>query len=229
MRQLMIGLLLQIGTPLFAHQAWAAETGSITGRITFAKGAVKLATIKAAKDVAVCGKKPIQDESLVVASDGSLANVVVSVEGAPATSSSGKVVHVDQKDCRYVPHVQTAPVGAKLELNNSDPVLHNVHAYVGNVTQFNMAMPIQNMKIPQKLDKTGVVRLKCDAGHTWMAAYIVVKPHALTAVTGADGRFRIDNVSAGTYKLEVWHEKLGTKVIPVTVSASSPAQVDLAW
>jgi hypothetical protein len=53
--------------------------------------------------------------------------------------------------------------------------------------------------------------------------------HAFAAVTGPDGSFRIDNVPAGKYKLEVWHEKLGTKVIPVMVSAESAAQADLAW
>src|SRR3954464_13387034 len=34
---------------------------------------------------------------------------------------------VDQKQCRYAPHAMIVPVGAKLEITNSDPILHNVH------------------------------------------------------------------------------------------------------
>jgi len=35
---------------------------------------------------------------------------------------------VDQKDCQYAPHSLIAPVGSKIEITNSDSILHNVHA-----------------------------------------------------------------------------------------------------
>jgi hypothetical protein len=39
-------------------------------------------------------------------------------------------------------------------------------------------------------------------------------------VTGADGKFTIANLPAGTYEVEAWHEKLGTQKSKVTVGAS---------
>ena len=36
---------------------------------------------------------------------------------------------IDQKDCRYHPHVFGMRVGQPLEIVNSDPTLHNIHAH----------------------------------------------------------------------------------------------------
>jgi hypothetical protein len=45
------------------------------------------------------------------------------------------------------------------------------------------------------------------------------------AISGADGRFTIDNVPPGTYELRVWHEALKGAPQKVTVSAGKPADV----
>jgi plastocyanin len=207
----------------------AGARAQVSGRITHAKGTVPPATLKADKDVAVCGKTPIPDETLVVAKDGGLANAVVSIEGVPGAATKPSTATIDQTGCRYQPHVQAVSTGSSLVMGNSDPLLHNVHAYHGDRTVFNAAMPIPNMKLPpKKLDKAGVVNLKCDAGHAWMSAYIVVKPHGFVAVTGADGTFKIEGVPAGSYTAEIWHEKLGTKKVQVTVAADGKATLDAA-
>ena len=41
------------------------------------------------------------------------------------------------------------------------------------------------------------------------------------AVSGADGRFTIDNVPPGTYELRVWHEALKGAPQKVTVGAGT--------
>lgn len=205
----------------------SAAQAQVTGRITYAKGSAPAATLKPDKDLAICGKKPIPDETLVVAKDGGLANVVVSIEGVAGAATKPSTATVDQIGCRYQPHVQAVSAGSSLVMGNSDALLHNVHAYLGERTVFNAAMPIPNMTLPpKKLDKAGVVNLKCDAGHTWMSAFIVVKPHGFLAVTGADGTFKIEGVPAGSYTAELWHEKLGAKKVPVTVDADGKATFD---
>lgn len=215
--------------PILLAAPAVAQTGSVAGRIAYAKGPVAAARLKVDKDLPVCGKKPILDETLVVAKDGGLANVVVSIEGVPGAPADPRPLRIDQQGCRYVPHVQAGVVGARLDLVNGDAVLHNVHAYQGDFTPFNLAMPIPGQTIARTLEEPGLMTLKCDAGHTWMSAFVVVKPHRLLAVTAADGTFAIDGVPPGTWKAELWHEKLGTKTVPVTVTAGGRARLDVSW
>lgn len=167
-----------------------------------------------------CAKKPADDETVVV-KDKKLVNVWVHVtKGAPdaqAAADAPEVV-VDQKDCNYHPRVQAAVVGQKVVAKNNDPILHNVHTYLGPATVFNKGMANAQAKpITHVASKDGVIRWKCDV-HPWMRAFIGVNRNPFQAVTGADGAFKID-LPPGSYTLEAWHEKFGAKSVQVTVEA----------
>ena len=58
------------------------------------------------------------------------------------------------------------------------------------------------------MEKPGILRLRCDAGHTWMSAYIVVSDEPF-AMTDANGNFTIENLPPGKYEAEIWQEWLG--------------------
>ena len=75
------------------------------------------------------------------------------------------------------------------------------------------------------LARPGVVHLQCDAGHTWMRAYIVVVENPYFAVSDASGRFALTDVPAGSHKLKTWHEKLGILEQEVTVPAGAEAPI----
>jgi len=209
---------------LAALAAFPASAGDIKGSVKLAGAAPKLAPLKATKDVQTCGGE-LPDESVVV-TNGKLENVVVSLKGGAAKGEPGKVT-VDQHKCRYHPHVQATGTGSSLEILNSDPILHNIHGYLGTATAFNLAMPLKNQKITRKLDKPGLVRIKCDV-HAWMSGYIVVSDTPY-AVSGKDGSFVIKNVPAGTYTVTAWHEKLGEKTTQVTVPATGDATADFTF
>jgi hypothetical protein len=57
-----------------------------------------------------------------------------------------------------------------------------------------------------------VVRVFCNI-HESMSAVIVVLDTALFAATGPDGRFEIQNVPPGQYRLRVFHERAAPKVL----------------
>lgn len=65
--------------------------------------------------------------------------------------------------------------------------------------------------------------------HTWQSAYIVVTSIPYFAVTDQIGEFVIDRVPAGTYEIQVWHEKLGNQSSKVTVSSDSTLRVDFVY
>ena len=200
----------------------SARAEEIRGTVKFTGAAPKAASIPVTKDQTACGTS-VPDESAVIA-NGKLANVVVVVKGVPA--QAGKAV-LDNQKCRYAPHVQAAAVGSAFEIQNSDPVLHNSHGYLGTTSTFNVAMPLKNQKVTKKLDKPGAHKVKCDV-HPWMSAYVYVADGA-SAVSGADGSFAIPNVPPGKYTLTAWHERFGEKTAEVTVPASGAGNVEFAF
>lgn len=182
----------------------------------------------------VCGqKRPILSEQLVVSKDFGLANTAVVLLGVPeAVSSTEAAVEpavLNQENCVFSPHVQTVTRGAELSIGNSDPVIHNVHARLGETTVFNLGMPLRGVRLKRSAGGPGVVSLRCDSGHTWMEAYVIVVPHRFHATTDRDGNFTIPDVAPGRYTLRAWHEKLGVLDIPVEVSENAGAEVRLTY
>jgi plastocyanin len=177
------------------------------------------------RDQKTCGSQ-ITTPVVEIAAGGLLQNAVVFIEEiergkAPDLGASAKL---DNRGCRFVPHVQTVTVGQTIEITNSDPILHNTHAYAGNRTVFNLAL-VQGQQIPKKITTPGVMNIKCDYGHAWMDAWIHAFPHPYHAVTGADGIALITGVPPGKYRVGAWHQALGRQTREVVVEAGKPVQV----
>lgn len=143
----------------------------------------------------------------------------VYLDGVPSVQDfrPREPVLVDQKECQYAPHVLAVPAGTKLEITNSDPILHNVHGLEvtdqGLQTIFNIAQPVRGQRttLDSALTKPGIVFLSCEAGHPWMSAYIFVANHPYVTVTNDTGEFVIADVPAGTYRIKMWHEGVTLK------------------
>jgi len=202
----------------------AARGAAVEGTVRVDGACPKLAAVKVAKDASVCGVEQA-NEAVAAGPDGGLRNVVVSLHAvkppAPATPPAPGKATVDQVGCMYKPHVQAVTVGSELTLVNSDRVLHNVHANLAGVTVFNMAMPIKGQRLPTRLTRPGPVRLQCDAGHTWMNAwiYVLAEPASMFAVTDDRGHFSLPAVPPGEYTIEYWHEPTDGKGAGVTKTA----------
>ncbi len=199
---------------------------SVSGRVIFDGTPPAVEKVEVKSDMAVCGKEK-EVRKILLGVDQGVANAVVRVIGAkgPMPSKDGSL---DQVNCEFVPHVQVIPAEAKLKITSSDSVLHNSHGfYEDNSTAFNIAVPIVGMEVSHKMDKPGVVRLRCDAGHTWMSGYIFVTEEPFYALTDADGNFNIDGIPAGSYEIEVWQEWLGKIRQPVTVKEGAAEKVEI--
>jgi plastocyanin len=197
----------------------------VKGTVTVDGMAPKNAEIRMNADP-VCqreAKGPQAQETYLVGADGkSLANVFVYVKdglGSFSYDPPTDMAKIDQRECRYHPHVFGMRVGQPLEIMNSDPTLHNIHAIPKTNSEFNNGQPIQGMKMTHTFDKPEVmVPFKCDV-HGWMNAYVGVLDHPYFAVTDATGSFDIKNLPPGTYTIEAWHEKFGTMQQKVTIGA----------
>lgn len=176
---------------------------------------------------------PQMMETYLVGADGkSLGNVFVYVKdglGDRKFDPPTQPARIDQKDCRYHPHVFGMQVGQPLEILNSDPTLHNIHAVAKNNREFNNGQPIQGMKTTHTFTAPEVmVPFKCDV-HGWMNAYVGVLNHPYYAVTDASGTFNLKGLPPGTYTIEAWHEKLGTMTETVTVGAKETKDISFTF
>ena len=199
--------------------AVAAQNGSITGTITTtAKGT---APVRVTIDQTVCGAE-LPGEAIVVDAQGRLANAVVIVTGVKRQHPTEPLV-VNER-CRFAPRVQLIAPKATVKTTSNDPILHTTNAQLGNGRSlFNVALPFAGRTISRTISGTGNVRLHCDT-HPWMRGWMVVTSEA-ASISGADGRFTIDDVPPGTYELGVWHEALKGAPQKVTVSAGKPTDV----
>lgn len=204
-----------------ASASLAQAQGSITGTITTT--ARVLAPVRVTIDQKVCGPE-LPDEAIVVDGQGRLANAVVILTGVKRAARSDVLVTNDK--CRFAPRVQIIAPKASVKTTSHDAVLHTTNAQRDNGrTLFNVALPIPGITVTKAINSAGNVRLSCNT-HPWMRGWMVVTDEA-AAVSGADGRFTIDDVPPGTYDLRVWHEALKGAPQKVTVSAGKPTEVTL--
>jgi plastocyanin len=165
-------------------------------------------------------------ESFVV-DNGGLENVFVYVKdtfGDYRFDVPSAAAKLDQKSCRYTPHVLGVRVGQKLAVSNSDDTMHNIHA-TGDNGDWTKSEPLKNMVQEKTFTRREVmVPFKCDV-HNWMHAYVGVMDHPYFAVTHDGGRFELKNLPAGTYTVEAWHEKLGTASQHVTVGEKETKEI----
>ena len=209
-----------------------ATAGNVTGSIMFEGDAPAAETIRMNSDP-VCLKQATDTETeyYVVGDGGGLGNVFVYVKSGLTGSfpPASDTIILDQQGCRYTPHVFGIQVGQTLQVVNSDPTLHNIHATPANNAEFNTGQPIQGMTFDREFDNVEImVPFKCDV-HGWMNAYVGVLDHPFFAVSGGDGAFDISGLPPGTYEIEAWHEELGTQTQSVTVAEGGTAEVSFTF
>jgi hypothetical protein len=175
------------------------------------------------------GKRTVQ-ETVVVSSDGSLGNVFVRLQGSfPASPVPAEPVTIDQRACIYIPRVIGARVGQVLQVRNSDELLHNVHGFSARGHDFNVGQPKAGIVSQYRLKEEEImVRVTCDV-HRWMTAFVGVVSHPYFATSGRTGTYVIDNVPAGTYTIQTWHERYGVLSQTVLVGKGTTSTVDFAY
>jgi len=206
---------------------------TITGTVKYEGTAEKPRVVRMDSDPLCMPEGPQTSEVLIVGPGNGLQNAFVYVKDGLGSehkfTAPRTPVVLDQKGCKYSPHVFGVQVGQPVTILNSDPTLHNVHAVPKANTEFNFGQATKGMKTTRMFDKPEVmVPFRCDV-HGWMAAYGGVLAHPYYAVSKADGTFEIKGLPAGTYTVEVWHERLGTQTTKVTVDGKSSATANVAF
>ena len=223
--------------PIAAHPAPAvdpATAGSISGVVHFDGKAPARIAIDMSADPACSLATDLNLTAQYLVADHKLANVYVYVKfgipDATAPASTAPIV-LDQKGCRYVPHVIALQQGGSVEFRNSDPTMHNIHTMPTQIGNDSIDLSETPMGQPQtEKFKSSEVMLpvRCN-NHPWMSAFVNIAPNRYFAVTGPDGTFTIPNLPPGTYTLAAIHEKLGEQDLQVSVLPKSAAKASFTF
>lgn len=215
--------------------AYGQAGGTITGKVNFTGTASPNRLIQMGADpncLKINAGKKVYQEVVVVNPNKTLKNVFVHIKSGlegKTFSPPKEPALIDQQGCIYHPRVTGVMLGQTLRVKNSDPTLHNVHAWSQKGNSFNVAQPVQGMTNDFQLKAEEVMlQIKCDV-HPWMIGYVGVVPHPFFAVTGDEGTFTIQNVPPGKYVLQAWHEKYGALTQNVEVKAGVTVTVEFTY
>jgi hypothetical protein len=212
-----LSIFLAVTAAAFSQSGYkvvsVTDGGTISGTVKWSGAVPRALDFPITKDPQICdpdSKKTTDLERLIIGPQGGVANTVVYLKNI----SSGKAIdlpeqrrHLDQKHCRYIPHILLVPEGGNLTMVSSDATLHTIH--MDGAATFNLPFPFTDRPTSRTMPAAGLVHLRCNGGHVWMNAEMMVVSHPYYAVTDESGQFEFTNVPPGTYQIVAWHEGWG--------------------
>jgi plastocyanin len=223
--------------PAFATIDWD-NAGTIQGVVHYVKSPPKPIEIDMNQDPACTLGPTLYSEQYVVGKDGGFANVFIYVKdglGNKVYAAQTQPINIDQKGCRYVPHVVGVMAGQPVRFTNDDPTMHNIHMVptVGGNQPVDISQPPAGSPNGGQDERTFhtpelMIPVRCN-NHPWMQAFVNVAANPFFSVSDASGRFVIKGLPPGTYTLVADQEELGQKIATVTVGAKQTVTQDFTY
>lgn len=172
---------------------------------------------------------------------GGVAGALVWLDGLDAGKPPPPAAPVELllRDCRFPTGVTPLPrLGAELSIVNGDGIRHEPTVdHVGDGTAAprrlaRLPMPLEGQRFGVTVADAGLVTIGC-ALHADEHAWAAAPRHPYFVATGPDGRYRLDGIPPGEYRLVGWHPPIVDGGAPlrgettVTVSAEATAETPL--
>jgi len=204
--------------------------GVLEGQVLFEGSTIPRSTrVENTTDPEDCGTIQSLGNIIISSRNQGIKNVIVALNDVPLPqdySPQPVSFTLDNRDCQFQPHVAVVTTESSIEAVNSDPIFHSVHWY--GFSNLNQALGPHQSKLVQTVKRPGYVIVKCDV-HGWMQAFLRVDNHSFHSVSAEDGTFRIENIPAGSYVLEVWHEYFGTQELTVNIKDDGFSRVTVYY
>ncbi|HOC18067.1 MAG TPA: carboxypeptidase regulatory-like domain-containing protein [Vicinamibacterales bacterium] len=146
---------------------------------------------------------------------------------APPHRNDGLVsgrAEMRQRDATFDPHLMAITAGTTVAFPNDDRTYHNVFS-LSKPRRFDLGRYAAGRSKDVRFERPGLVRVFCDI-HAHMNAFIHVFDHRFYAATNERGRYRIDRVPPGTYRVTAWYEGVDQQTREVVVHAGAAAELD---
>ena len=147
--------------------------------------------------------------------DRGLSNVVITLEHVDAGKPFGKSgIMIRAENCKFYPTVNVVRQGEVFHVDNIDAVMHNSQVY-----QAERGKIILNIPIPAEQVSDGHVTFQKDykifqmicGMHEFMQTWGFRVQNPYFFKTGLDGKFKIDNIPPGKYRVNAWHYLMKTE------------------
>jgi plastocyanin len=219
-------LAIVLTAPVFATEAAAQEAVRANGRVD---GVATISTqlAKSRRRMRIYSE-PGQQAAAPATPAHPLSNVVIYLEPVGAGIAQPTSVTTDtmrQRGAVFIPYVLPVLAGSSVEFPNEDPFYHNVFS-LSRAREFDLGRYPRGESKRVRFNEPGVVQVFCHI-HADMSAYILVlaTPHFI--VPDAQGRFVLDRVPPGDYRLIAWHERIRPVVVPIRIEAGRSTPVEL--
>ena len=133
-------------------------------------------------------------------------------------------VAMHQHDATFEPHLLAVMAGTTVAFPNDDRTYHNVFS-LSKTRRFDLGRYAAGRSKDVRFERAGLVRVFCDI-HAHMNAFIHVFDHRFYSTTDEAGRYRIDRVPPGTYRVTAWYEGVSQHTASVTVTPGAAATLD---
>ncbi len=214
---------------MILHQS-DSSLGALEGFVRLAGEETPSPTlVENATDPEVCGREHSLEDLVISHENRGVRYVIAALADVPkdrVPEGLPKRFVLDNRDCRFDPHVSAITVGDTIVATNSDALLHTTHLY--GPLRGNISLPVSGMVVSRVARLPGIITVLCDI-HGWMKAFVRVDDHPLHAVTNEHGQFRISGIPPGSYTLEVWHETLGTQQVAIRIEPGTTLRIELEY
>ena len=197
--------------------AATATTGRIVGRVRLASpGASRPLTAPyGSRALGSQGRPPRE-----------IRNVVVYLQGMPATAVASRRYELRQEGELFLPHVLAVAKGATVDFVNADAFYHNVFS-LSRAGTFDLGRFPRGQTRDRKFDTAGLVKVFCHI-HSDMSAVIMVFDNPWFTTAGDDGEFVLNDVPAGRRTVTAWHERIG-EAPPQTVGVPAGGEATVEF
>jgi plastocyanin len=207
-----------------------SRTGHPLALYAAAAGAIALIVLIVPSNASSAQKGSVEGAVTINQGGKSLNNrsgIVVSLENVPDSRPERGAVEIRQKNKQFDPPLTVVPKGSTIAFPNQDKIFHNVFS-VSKAARFDLGLYKSGESKSVKMRRSGVVDVYCNI-HPKMVAKVKVVDTRFYAVTGNDGKFRIDDVPPGSYPVVAWQpygkEFRGT--VKVTAGGTAKLSIDM--
>lgn len=181
-------------------------------------------------DQSICGNKQPR-ERLQISPDGHLQSIVAFLEPKNSTiqvQQTYTTPTITLKKCTPEPRIVLTAPGKPVMVKSSDPILYQFRSQTKSNGRRVFTLPPNLETLAIRYDVPEVIKVVDDI-HPWIKFFIVVEDRMITATTDSLGIINIVDIPQGTYRLTLWHELLGSKVINENLDLKQSKNLQIQW